>query len=432
MAKPTTTQTEAKAGGKGKKTIGGIAKKARRAGGYVSRKSERGSGMKFKVETYATVAQFQPGTRIKYGPNPKRPGSKSFARYAGYQRSKTVGESLKNGATMADFMWELERGDYRVLGGVRSEEEEVAALGRKAFDRAKAALASKNGPNGCPVKFSDENAVEKLRKEEAWRTERLARVEGRAKSLGLRVESTEEIEASTESADIRLQRRVAEAIAERKLAAGKKIVDADVREALEHWGFGENSSRVNVMPEGHKYVYSDTIGAIRARSFGYNPTPPTRRYPKFAKLLNRWLADNRPPVAAKFVCSAINLNCNYNGRRHRDQNNEGPSVIRAFGKFTGGKLRYWPKDTNKTSRKDLSTLKTKEAVVYDLAKKTVVFNGNKAHEVDPFEGNRYSVVFFTASGYAKAKPRDVKFLREQCGFAFPTAADVAKLRKATN
>merc|ERR1712217_834396 len=130
----------------------------------------------------------------------------------------------------------------------------------------------------------------------------------------LKVETSEEIEASGESADIRLQRRVADAIARQKLATGKKIVDADVKEVMEHWGFSENISRLNVMRQGQKYVYSDTVGAIRARSFGFNPTPPTRRYPSFAKLLNRWLADNKPTgLSAKFVCTAINLNCNYNG-----------------------------------------------------------------------------------------------------------------------
>merc|ERR1711865_171799 len=146
--------------------------------------------------------------------------------------------------------------------------------------------------------------------------------------------------------------------------------------ALEHWGFSESTSRQNVMQPGQKYVYSDTIGAIRARSYGFHPTPMTRRYPFFAKLLNKWLADNKPTgLSAKFVCTAINLNCNYNGRRHRDGNNEGPSVIRAFGKFKGGNLRYWPKDVKKP-RVSLDTLNMKDATSFDLAKNSIVFNGN--------------------------------------------------------
>eukprot|EP00401_Gymnodinium_catenatum_P013955 CAMPEP_0117486672 /NCGR_PEP_ID=MMETSP0784-20121206/15598_1 /TAXON_ID=39447 /ORGANISM="" /LENGTH=498 /DNA_ID=CAMNT_0005281291 /DNA_START=67 /DNA_END=1561 /DNA_ORIENTATION=- len=416
---------------KGKAVSATVKTKTKRQGGYTSKKAARGTGLKFKVETFATVSKFVPGTRLKYGPNPKRPGSKSFTRYAGYAKAKTVGEALKFGSKKEDFLWELERGDYKLLGGARTEAQEVAAIGKPAFDRAKAILSSFAGPAGCPVNFKDPKAGVKLEKEEAWRAERMRKVEKRAKDMGLKVETTEEIEASTESADIRLQRRVAEAIAMQKLQSKRKITDSDVHEVLEHWGFSENIARINVMPEGQKYVYSDTMGAIRARSFGFGSTPPTKRYPGVPKLLCQWLADNRPKIAAKFYCTAINLNANYAGRRHRDQNNEGPSVIRAFGKFKGGKLRYFPRDTQRNPRPPLETLNVKDSVLFDLSRHTVVFNGNSAHEVEPFTGERYSVVFFTAKGYGKGKPQDVQFLKKDCGFPFPTAAELAKLKKAT-
>jgi len=404
--------------------------RTRRRGGYITKKEKRGFGLKFKLESYVAISRFQPGTRIKYGPNPKNPDSKSFTRYAGYQHAKTVGEALKCGAKVADLFWELERGDYKILGSVRSDKQEAAAIGQKAVDKARAQLSNVKGPNGCPVQLNDPAAAEKLHEEEAWRAERLQKVERRAKALGLRVESTEEIEASNETADIRLQRRVADAISKQKLASGQQIVDADVTEVLEHWGFSENTQRLNVMHPGQKYVYSDTIGAIRARSFGFHPTPPTWRYPLFAKVLNRWLKDNMPKgLAAKFVCTAINLNCNYNGRRHRDQNNEGPSIIRAFGKFKGGRLRYWRNDIQKPRLK-VDTLKASDATVFDLSKQTVVFDGNRAHEVDPFEGQRYSVVFFSAKGYGKGKKKDVSFLCRECGFPFPGPGDMAQLKRA--
>mmetsp|Transcript_81726 Transcript_81726/g.155172 ORF Transcript_81726/g.155172 Transcript_81726/m.155172 type:complete len:424 (-) Transcript_81726:214-1485(-) len=412
-----------------KKTVSTL-KRIRGQGGHIAKKAQRGQGLKFKVETFATVTAYSPGTRIKYGPNPKRPDSKSFARYAGYMKAKTVGEALKFGSKKEDLLWELERGDYKILGGVRSEAQEVAAIGRDAFEKAKKVLQSFSGPAGCPVKFNDPEAAKRLEKEEAWREERLKRVEKRAREMGLKVETTSEIEASTESADIRLQRRVAVAIAEQKLKSGRKISDSDVQEVLEHWGFTENGARLNVMPEGQKYVYSDTVGAIRARSFGFGSTPPTKRYPTMCKFLCQWLTDNKPKVSAKFVCTAINLNCNYAGRRHRDGNNEGPSVIRAFGKFKGGKLLYHVKDTQKNPRPDLQTLDKKDAMTLDLAKSTAVFDGNRAHEVEPFTGERYSVVFFTARGYGKGKPKDVEFLKGPCGFPFPTPAELTKLKKA--
>ena len=65
---------------------------------------------------------------MKYGPNPKRIGSLSFARYARYQKAKTVGEALKHGTKLADLLWEFERGDSRpcafglvIMIGLKSE-----------------------------------------------------------------------------------------------------------------------------------------------------------------------------------------------------------------------------------------------------------------------------------------------------------------------
>ena len=341
--------------------------------------------------------QFQPGTCIKYKPNPTRPGSISVTRYAAYENSKTVGEALKAGARVADFLWELERGMYQLLGKTRSEAEDVHAIGQKAYDNCKHVLASFNGPNGLALNIRDPRAEQELEREDAWRAKRLSRCEAMALDLGLPVESSAEIEASTESADIRLQRRVADAISAKKLQdavkCSKKIIDADVGEVLELWGYCQNVGRINVMREGVKYVYSDTIGCIKQRTGTVNATPPTRRYPNFPRLLCQWLKD-QDCIPNDFVCTAINLNANYAGKRHRDANNEGPSVIKAFGNFTGGRLSYWPKDIVKP-RCDVETLDEKDSVTYDISKAATLFDGNRAHEVENFIGDRYSVVFFS-------------------------------------
>lgn len=417
--------------GKAKATKKTGQKKLGKRKGYIAQKSERGKGLKFNVETFATVSAFKPGTRIKYGPNPKTPGSKSFTRYAGYAKAKTVGESLKFGAKVADFLWELERGHYEILGSERSEAQEIAAIGRPAYERAKKVLNSFIGPQGLAVRLDDPRAAEQLKTEEAWRAQKLKRCEALAKEMGLKVETQAELDALNESADIRLQRRVADALCEKKLRTGKKITDADVAQVLENWGFCQNTGRLNVLPEGLKYVYSDTIGAIRRRTGGFGITPPTSRYPNFPRLLCQWLQDNKPKVNAKFVCTAININANYAGRRHRDQNNEGPSVIRAFGKFKGGQLLYWPKDTQKNPRPPVESLNSKDSVMCDLSKGTEVFDGNRAHEVKDFSGERYSIVFFTARGYGKVKATDVKYLKK-VGFPWPTPAELSKLKKATS
>lgn len=122
------------------------------------KKARTEQGSKFSVETLKAVAALTPGTRIKYGPNPKRPDSKSFARYAGYMKAKTVGEALKFGSKKEDLLWEVERGDCEILGGERSEAQEVSAIGRDDFDKAKKVLQSFSNPTGCPVKINEPQA----------------------------------------------------------------------------------------------------------------------------------------------------------------------------------------------------------------------------------------------------------------------------------
>jgi len=327
-----------------------------------------------------------------------------------------------------------------VLGGERSEKEEIKAIGAKAYKRAVDVLASRVGPRGLAFGLQDARASKQLAQEEAWREARIKRCEAFAKQLKLKPETHEEITDELgipEDNDCRLQRRVADELARVRLLdaekASRKLTDKAVEEILECWGFRQNIGRLNVMPEGQKYVYSDTVGMIRRRAAGYGLTTVTERYPHFVRFLTRWLTDNLPPrVSKEFVCTAINLNANYAGKRHRDGSNEGPSVIRAFGKFTGGRLRYWPKDvTAKGQTKPaVEALSQKDAETHDIKRQTLVFDGNRAHEVEAFAGSRYSCVFFSASGYGKAKPQDVKTLRK-LGFPYPTLETMTALKRKT-
>eukprot|EP00928_Gymnodinium_smaydae_P098543 TRINITY_DN9187_c0_g1_i1.p1 TRINITY_DN9187_c0_g1~~TRINITY_DN9187_c0_g1_i1.p1 ORF type:complete len:441 (+),score=85.65 TRINITY_DN9187_c0_g1_i1:59-1381(+) len=403
-------------------------------GVYVAKKAERGSGLKFSLETYQAVGSFKPGTRIKYGPNPKTPGSKSYDRYELYRNAKTVGESLKCGSKVEDLLWELARGQYTVLGCERSELKEKQILGQNAYDKAQAALARFVGPRGLAFNIHDKRAAEQLKQEEEWRLDRIKRCEKLAKDFKLKPEMHVDIVDElgiAEDCDLRLQRRVADELSRRKMSEGKKLTAKDMTEVLDCWGFRQNVGRLNVMPEGQKYVYSDTVGGIRRRAKGYGPTTQTTRYPHFACFLNKWLEDNVPSyVAEDFACTAINLNANYAGRRHRDGNNEGPSIIRAFGNFTGGKLKYWPKDikvTGKTSPA-VESLLDKDCVTHDIKNKTLMFDGNRSHEVTPFKGNRYSVVYFATQGYGKFKPAHVKTLKT-LGFKWPTPESMASLKR---
>ena len=47
--------------------------------------------------------------------NPKRPGSKSFARFELYQHFNTTDEYLKNGGYAADLLWDADRGFIKLV-----------------------------------------------------------------------------------------------------------------------------------------------------------------------------------------------------------------------------------------------------------------------------------------------------------------------------
>ncbi|CAE8676243.1 unnamed protein product, partial [Polarella glacialis] len=143
------------------------------------------------------------------------------------------------------------------------------------------------------------------------------------------------------------------------------------------------------------------------------------------RLLNRWLADHWPEgLAQDFPFTSISVNSNYNARRHRDGGNEGPSLIKAFGQFTGGRLAYWPDDDRSVKIEDL---KPAQSVLYNVRAKTVTFNGKRAHEVTPFKGERFSLVFFTCARYWKALSNQNK-LAESLGFHVPTDASLKAAR----
>merc|ERR1719221_507364 len=181
---------------------------------------------------------------------------------------------------------------------------------------------------------------------------------------------------NSESADIQTMRLIANEMARRKLATRKKIVDKDIVDVLQVWGFPENDTRLNVLPEGVKTVHSDTLGVLKMRDGTYRIFDPTTRYEHVTKLLCQWFLTNKGKnIPADFGFMGININHNYAGRRHRDNGNEGPSAIKAIGKFSGGKLDYFPKDIKKPGRCDVTELDPKDSIALDLSKKFAFFNG---------------------------------------------------------
>merc|ERR1719343_266153 len=115
------------------------------------------------------------------------------------------------------------------------------------------------------------------------------------------------------------------------------------------------------------------------------------------KLLCQYVYDNPPPGLQKgdrFPFTTICINKDYAAKRHRDNNNCGLSIVRALGNFKGGRLKYWPDDPGSKGI-DVSELAESDAVTLDVRGRSVALDSTKAHEVEAFEGRRYSLVYFT-------------------------------------
>jgi len=235
-------------------------------------------------------------------------------------------------------------------------------------------------------------------------------------------------EGSKDSIAVALGRRKAQEQARKILEAikaegGRKVTDDEVLSCLRLWGFKENTNRTNVTPDGQSFVYSDTVGLIKMSTCEKTlVTLGTRRYPEFTQLITQWLRDRTPSdLKQEFTYTSININKNYAGRLHRDGNNAGPSMIKAFGAFEGGELNYWPSDNKKTPLEDFTD---KDKVTVDLKENLLLFDGNRGHCVNSFEGERYTLVFFSVRTWHKVPEAELKAAMA-CGIPVPNKKSMA-------
>merc|ERR1712048_54670 len=116
-------------------------------------------------------------------------------------------------------------------------------------------------------------------------------------------------------------------------------------------------------------------------------------------------------------------NKNYAAAVHRDGNNVGPSLIKAFGDFTGGELHYYPED-DKSSK--VEALDTSESAMVDIGKGLLLFYGKRAHFVNDFSGERYSLVFFTCPRYERVSEENMEYMRA-ADFPYPSEDTMSKV-----
>jgi len=207
---------------------------------------------------------------------------------------------------------------------------------------------------------------------------------------------------------------------------GRDITDDELLSCLRLWGFKENTNRGNVTPNGKKFVYSDTIGVIKMSTCERTlMTVGTKRYPEFTQVVSKWFKSRLPAdLKDTFEYTSVNINKNYAGKLHRDGNNSGPSFIKAFGDFKGGELNYWPSDDKK---KDLEQFDHKEKVTVNIKDNLLLFDGNRGHYVNKFQGERFSLVFFSLRTWDKIPQAEVKHALK-CGIKTPSKKNMAKMQ----
>ena len=208
------------------------------------------------------------------------------------------------------------------------------------------------------------------------------------------------------------------------------LSDHDVESVLNLWAFRKNSDRKNVTPQNQPWVYSDTFGLVKTRTGKWMMSQITEDYPHVPELLNAWLGahvDAWSPNAWRHT--SITINTGFASARHRDRNNAGPSLIRAFGDHSGGSLLYWP--TDQCSR-GVEHLSYADATLLDIKAEGCLrcYDGTKAHEVEQYSGARSSIIFFMARGsegialQQRQRLRDIGFRPPKNGKEVLTACQI--------
>jgi hypothetical protein len=366
-------------------------------------------------KAYKEVMTWTEKTKIKYAPN--RKSGKSFVRYGKYMKGKTVGESLAKGSFGLDLLFDYEKGLLRATGGPkRAQPPQVDGMSKE--DRAK-------------LSKTDLMLGKMYAKWKMWKASFKHLAEhGMTRQELKDMNDVKDPEGGKDSIIVAIGRREAQAKAKEILAAVKKegrpVAEDEVLACLQLWGFKENVNRGNVMPDGHKFVHSDTIGMIKMSTCERTLlTVGTNRYPEFTELIARWFKEQLPAeLKDKFAYTSVNINKNYAGKLHRDGNNCGPSFIKAFGKFSGGELNYWPSDDKNTPLEDFDP---KAKVTMNIKDNLMLFDGNRGHFVNSFKGERFSLVFFSIRTWNKVPKKDAKDAA-RCGIPLPTKKSMASMQ----
>jgi hypothetical protein len=136
------------------------------------------------------------------------------------------------------------------------------------------------------------------------------------------------------------------------------------------------------------------LGIVDDYFHGYRASVNTRRFKELSSLLCRYAREKHPGF--KFCCVQVNQG---SSALHVDTADMGSELIMSLGAHTGGELYQYPRD------------------VLDIKGRLVECKGLLPHMTLPFEGERYSVVYFQLNPKKKQPPPpEHQQLLEECGF----------------
>lgn len=155
----------------------------------------------------------------------------------------------------------------------------------------------------------------------------------------------------------------------------KRNIRKFVLEELENTIFPKNISRNNISSKPTTCFVMGYVNYRGQQSLGGRTKGPSRwnkKFPELYFLLKKYIQLYKPD----FKYTTIQINKNVISKPHVDKNNVGPSYAIALGDFSGGDLVI-------------------EGTAFNIKNKWKKFNGTLGHWITPFEGTRYSLIYFT-------------------------------------
>mmetsp|Transcript_27023 Transcript_27023/g.81031 ORF Transcript_27023/g.81031 Transcript_27023/m.81031 type:complete len:565 (+) Transcript_27023:80-1774(+) len=167
-------------------------------------------------------------------------------------------------------------------------------------------------------------------------------------------------------------------------------------------------ARENIMhPEDEDLgVRSACIGLVSARAHGVVASDFARRRPCLTRELVRF---GRAHLPKNFKFTSIQLNHNFASALHVDDYNAGPSWICGLGNYSGGAL--WTLDHGPL----------------DCKRQFCHYDGTEPHATLPFQGERYTLVFFSNQSHPRLGDEDRAYLTG-LGFPLPSPRELLRNR----